>query len=238
MGDDTPLAVISDKPRLISHFFRQNFSQVTNPPIDSLRETRVMSLKTRFGNLANILDAEAQQSNVLVLDSPVLTSGDWETLRGHFGSSHRRDRLHLPGRRQAGRAAPRRSRGSAARPSRRCARARAELFLTDEGVSAEQVVDRDGARRRRRPHPPRPQGAAFLRVDQRALGRMPRHALFRGAGRRRRHDGERLSRRGGDRRSPRARPVRRSGAWPIASRRGARRSTMACSRSCRRWGSR
>ncbi|MGO1305541.1 MAG: glutamate synthase central domain-containing protein, partial [Sphingomonas parapaucimobilis] len=55
MGDDTPLAVISDKPRLISQFFRQNFSQVTNPPIDSLRERYVMSLKTRFGNLANIL---------------------------------------------------------------------------------------------------------------------------------------------------------------------------------------
>ncbi|PSJ19325.1 hypothetical protein CVH10_23450, partial [Halomonas sp. ND22Bw] len=48
MGDDTPLAVISDKPRLISQFFRQNFSQVTNPPIDSLRERYVMSLKTRF----------------------------------------------------------------------------------------------------------------------------------------------------------------------------------------------
>nr|MDQ2878116.1 glutamate synthase large subunit [Pseudomonadota bacterium] len=46
MGDDTPLAVISDKPRLISQFFRQNFSQVTNPPIDSLRERHVMSLKT------------------------------------------------------------------------------------------------------------------------------------------------------------------------------------------------
>src|SRR3546814_2243196 len=40
MGDDTPLAVISDKPRTVSHFFRQNFSQVTNPPIDSLRERK------------------------------------------------------------------------------------------------------------------------------------------------------------------------------------------------------
>jgi glutamate synthase (NADPH) large chain len=39
MGDDAPLAVISDNPRNLSHFFRQNFSQVTNPPIDSLRET-------------------------------------------------------------------------------------------------------------------------------------------------------------------------------------------------------
>ncbi|SNS98712.1 glutamate synthase (NADPH) large subunit [Sphingomonas laterariae] len=85
MGDDAPLAVISDKPRLISHFFRQNFSQVTNPPIDSLRETQVMSLKTRFGNLANILDVEAQQSNVLVLDSPVLDCADWARLQRHFG---------------------------------------------------------------------------------------------------------------------------------------------------------
>ncbi len=56
MGDDTPSAVLSNKYRPLSHFFRQNFSQVTNPPIDSLREFRVMSLKTRFGNLKNVLD--------------------------------------------------------------------------------------------------------------------------------------------------------------------------------------
>jgi glutamate synthase (NADPH) large chain len=88
MGDDTPLAVISDKPRLISHFFRQNFSQVTNPPIDSLRERQVMSLSTRFGNLANILDSqEATRQGVLVLDSPVLTTAQWRTLKAHFGAS-------------------------------------------------------------------------------------------------------------------------------------------------------
>jgi len=87
MGDDTPLAVISDKPRLVSHFFRQNFSQVTNPPIDSLRETQVMSLTTRFGNLGNILDKEGPQPNVLVLDSPVLDSADWATLKDHFGAN-------------------------------------------------------------------------------------------------------------------------------------------------------
>ena len=85
MGDDTPLAVISDKPRLISQFFRQNFSQVTNPPIDSLRERQVMTLRTRFGNLANILDTEGAPGKVLVLESPVLTSTDWDRLRGHFG---------------------------------------------------------------------------------------------------------------------------------------------------------
>ena len=56
MGDDSPLAVLSERYRPMSHFFRQNFSQVTNPPIDSLREQYQMSLKTRLGNLGNILD--------------------------------------------------------------------------------------------------------------------------------------------------------------------------------------
>ncbi|MET0240716.1 MAG: glutamate synthase large subunit [Sphingobium sp.] len=87
MGDDTPLAVISEKPRLLSHFFRQNFSQVTNPPIDSLRERHVMSLKTRFSNLANILENEAENGDVLVLDSPVLLSDDWSSLQRYFGGS-------------------------------------------------------------------------------------------------------------------------------------------------------
>ena len=84
MGDDTPLAVISSRPRSMSHFFRQNFSQVTNPPIDSLRETRVMSLKTRFANFGNILDHDARQEGVMVLDSPVLTNRDWDALRTHY----------------------------------------------------------------------------------------------------------------------------------------------------------
>ncbi len=71
MGDDTPpSAVLSTKYRPLSHFFRQNFSQVTNPPIDSLREYRVMSLKTRFGNLKNVLDESSSQTEILVLDSP------------------------------------------------------------------------------------------------------------------------------------------------------------------------
>ena len=68
MGDDTPLAVLSDKYRPLYHFFRQNFSQVTNPPIDSLRENKVMSLKTRFGNLGNILDFNnLTEENIYVL---------------------------------------------------------------------------------------------------------------------------------------------------------------------------
>ena len=87
MGDDTPLAVISDKPRHVAQFFRQNFSQVTNPPIDSLRERHVMSLKTRFANLANILDERGQSDHVLVIDSPVLVGDDWDRLRAYFGDA-------------------------------------------------------------------------------------------------------------------------------------------------------
>ncbi|WP_370177777.1 glutamate synthase large subunit [Alteriqipengyuania sp.] len=85
MGDDTPLAVISGKPRNVSQFFRQNFAQVTNPPIDSLRERHVMSLRTRFANLANILEEEDQNDNVLVLESPILLSREWARMEAGFG---------------------------------------------------------------------------------------------------------------------------------------------------------
>ena len=80
MGDDTPLAVLSRQYRGLHHFFRQNFSQVTNPPIDRLREQRVMSLKTRFGNLGNVLDEDESQCRLLQLDWPVLTD---DRVRGH-----------------------------------------------------------------------------------------------------------------------------------------------------------
>jgi glutamate synthase (NADPH/NADH) large chain len=85
MGDDTPLAVLSDNYRPLSHYFRQNFSQVTNPPIDPLRETGVMSLKTRFKNLGNILVEDEAQTDVYVLESPVLTTGMYERILGYIG---------------------------------------------------------------------------------------------------------------------------------------------------------
>ena len=89
MGDDTPLAVLSDKYRPLYHFFRQNFSQVTNPPIDSLRENRVMSLKTRFGNLGNILDFNnLTKENIYVLNSPILTNKQFEKFLNFFGKNY------------------------------------------------------------------------------------------------------------------------------------------------------
>ena len=87
MGDDTPSAVLSEKYRPLSHFFRQAFSQVTNPPIDSLREYRVMSLKTRFGNLKNVLDQDSSQTEILVLDSPFVGNAQWEELKQNFNAN-------------------------------------------------------------------------------------------------------------------------------------------------------
>ena len=85
MGDDTPVAVLSSHFRPVSHYFRQNFSQVTNPPIDSLRENKVMSLKTRFGNLGNILDFDnLTEDNIYVLDSPILTNSQLKKFKKFF----------------------------------------------------------------------------------------------------------------------------------------------------------
>ncbi len=84
MGDDTPPAVLSRQYRPLSHFFRQNFSQVTNPPIDSLRESRVMSLKTRFGNLKNVLDESSAQTEITMLETPFLANAEFEALMAAF----------------------------------------------------------------------------------------------------------------------------------------------------------
>lgn len=81
MGDDTPLAILSNQYRGLHHYFRQNFAQVTNPPIDSLRERYVMSLVTRMGNLGNILTENKNQLAILKLPSPILLNGDYQAIK-------------------------------------------------------------------------------------------------------------------------------------------------------------
>ncbi|MDP9095857.1 MAG: glutamate synthase large subunit, partial [Pseudomonadota bacterium] len=87
MGDDTPVAVLSERYRGLHHYFRQAFAQVTNPPIDSLRETRVMSLKTRLGNLGNVLDEDSGQCDLLQLDSPVLSTAEFAAMTATMGQA-------------------------------------------------------------------------------------------------------------------------------------------------------
>jgi len=86
MGDDAPPAVLSQQDRPFAAYFRQAFAQVTNPPIDSLREAGAMSLRTRFKNLGNILAQDETQTRVFVLDSPVLTTGMYERMLDVVGA--------------------------------------------------------------------------------------------------------------------------------------------------------
>jgi glutamate synthase (NADPH/NADH) large chain len=81
MGTDTPLACLSDKPQPLFHYFKQLFAQVTNPPIDPIREDLVMSLTSYIGNERNILDETPQHCHTLKLQHPILTNRDLEKLR-------------------------------------------------------------------------------------------------------------------------------------------------------------
>ena len=74
MGDDTPMPVLSKQSRSLYDYFRQQFAQVTNPPIDSLRETSVMSLETCLGVERNLFDESSLHAGRLILDSPVLSN--------------------------------------------------------------------------------------------------------------------------------------------------------------------
>src|SRR5712672_35366 len=82
MGDDTPMPVLSKKVRSLYDYFRQQFAQVTNPPIDSLRESIVMSLQTQIGSEANIFVPAQQHAEQIVLSSPILSQRKLRQIMG------------------------------------------------------------------------------------------------------------------------------------------------------------
>src|SRR5208283_5522362 len=81
MGTDTPLACLSDKPQSLFNYFKQLFAQVTNPPIDPIREDMVMSLISYIGSERNILDEAPENCHMLKLEHPLLTNRELEKLR-------------------------------------------------------------------------------------------------------------------------------------------------------------
>ncbi len=81
MGDDTPPSVISRHPRLLYSYFKQRFAQVTNPPIDSIRERLVMSLTTHLGKQYSLLTETPAHARLIRLHSPILTNTDLQALR-------------------------------------------------------------------------------------------------------------------------------------------------------------
>lgn len=82
MGDDTPLAVLAGRPRLLYTYFKQKFAQVTNPPIDPLREELVMSLDTYLGARRSLLEESEEHARLLHLTSPLLTNDEMAALHG------------------------------------------------------------------------------------------------------------------------------------------------------------
>lgn len=83
MGNDAPLAVLSDEPQLLTNYFKQLFAQVTNPPIDPIREKLVMSLKQFIGYKGNILrDLKPKKNiNFIELEQPILDNASFEKIR-------------------------------------------------------------------------------------------------------------------------------------------------------------
>ncbi len=81
MGADIPLAVLSEQPQHLANYFKQLFAQVTNPPIDPIRERSVMSLATFVGNNGNLLDQSPLHCHTLALKHPVLVNNELEKLR-------------------------------------------------------------------------------------------------------------------------------------------------------------
>lgn len=81
MGTDTPIAVLSNKSRLLFDYFKQNFAQVTNPPIDPIREVLVMSLVSMIGPRPNLLGHDAGTHKRLEVDQPILTNADLAKIR-------------------------------------------------------------------------------------------------------------------------------------------------------------
>ena len=81
MGTDTPLAVLSDRPQLLYNYFKQHFAQVTNPPIDPIREELITSTSTFLGCDGNLLEPSPECARLIRLEHPILTDQELETLR-------------------------------------------------------------------------------------------------------------------------------------------------------------
>ncbi len=95
MGDDTPMAVLSQKQRPLYDFFRQQFAQVTNPPIDPLREAIVMSLETCLGRELSVFDETEAHARRVILSSPILSPEKFRALESLPGSEYAPVRFSL-----------------------------------------------------------------------------------------------------------------------------------------------
>ncbi|MGD9723836.1 MAG: glutamate synthase large subunit [Pirellulales bacterium] len=140
MGNDTPLAVLSDRPQLLYNYFKQLFAQVTNPPLDAIREEIITSLVTTVGSEGNLLEETPQQCRLLRLEQPTLTNTQLEQIKqlDRPGFASRTLSTLFP--RSAGpQGMHQRMDELRAEASRAIAEGVSILILSDRGVNAELV---------------------------------------------------------------------------------------------------
>jgi glutamate synthase (NADH) large subunit (EC 1.4.1.14) len=189
MGTDTPISAISSKSKLLYTYFQQNFAQVTNPPIDPIREELVMSLVSFIGPRPNILDHKGNSKRKrLEVRQPILTNDDLEKIRsiGSFEDSFDTKTLDITYASQSG------ADGMAAALERLCSRADQAvsggyniIVLSDRLVGAIAFQSLP-CWRRRRPSSFDPHRSADIGGSRRRDGRSPRGSPFRTARRVRR----------------------------------------------------
>ena len=163
-----------ERPQLLFRYFKQQFAQVTNPPIDPIREETVMSLVSCVGGEGNLLEETPKQCRMLELPHPFLTNDDMARLRrnilGDFRTvhaAHDASRAVTSGERRRARRCARRSSGCATRPSTAIDVGASILILRDRGVGARARADPEPAGDGGRAPPPHPQRAARARGPRR-----------------------------------------------------------------------
>ena len=240
MGNDAALAVLSDQRPPLFSYFKQLFAQVTNPPIDPIRESIVMSLGTGVGAERNLLDETPEHAHQLVMDQPILRNDELETLRSVSTDVFRAHTIDITWPVDEG------PEGMQKRLANVCDEA------TDAHRGRHQHphpvrprrrprprADPVAAGRRRRAPPPRARGHAPARGPRARVRRAARGPPLRHAHRLRRQRDQPLPdarHRRRARRATGASPASRTPTRPSGG--SSRRSARACSRRSPRWGSR
>jgi glutamate synthase (NADPH/NADH) large chain len=142
MGDDAPIAVLSAQHRPFHHFFRQNFSQVTNPPIDPIRERSIMSLYTRFGNDGNYLQLDHSHGEILLAERPVLVGREIDAVINHYAKRISRIDTLFPADKadESGKVLEAALDSLMQKAEQSVAGGRPYLILTDENLSEKQAI--------------------------------------------------------------------------------------------------
>jgi glutamate synthase (NADPH/NADH) large chain len=144
MGADVPLAVLSQRPQLLFAYFKQLFAQVTNPPVDSIREKRVMSMVSCVGREGNLLEETPEQCRMVQLPHPILTNEGLSQLKAYAKDGFKVATLSLtypvPAKEKAGEALWSAVNRLCQEATREISQGATVLVLSDRGVSKEQIA--------------------------------------------------------------------------------------------------